>query len=101
MKNAYVKVGNLLSRNTGRAIANQFIIVTDDGYYMQSYDSVVVHYNRRDNVLTLGYDWNYSKTTLKYVEQFIDEYTTYGKMTKAEIQQAINENVFLYDEDMF
>jgi hypothetical protein len=67
-----MKVSNLLGR-TGRPIANQFIISTDEADYFQSYDVIVAKVYRGyggGTVLDRNY-WNYSQTTSKYLNQFL------------------------------
>jgi len=50
---------------------NQSIIIADGNEVLQSYDSTVaVKY--ADGTVELGADWNYSKTTMKFVKQFLD-----------------------------
>lgn len=52
-------------------VANHFTHDCGDNVYLQSYNSIVVRYNKRTNKITLGHDWCYSMTTKKYVKQFI------------------------------
>ena len=55
------------------AIANQFIITTNDGEYFQSYQTLIAF---RDNTgkVTLDRDnWDYSRTTGKYRNVFLRE----------------------------
>ena len=54
-----IKVSNMTS-NAGNDIANQFIIRTNKGRYFQSYNE---------------YYWDYSRTTGKYRNNFLNEYT--------------------------
>ena len=76
----------------GNKIANQFIISTDNGMqYVQSYDSIIVKYEPSFNsdikakiVLDKTY-WNYSVTTSKYRNKFLDETT---KQTKEKIKSG-------------
>lgn len=73
-----MKLTNLKSDN-GRAVANQFLI-EDSARHLkafQSYDSMVAIYNTETKDLTLGKDWDYSQTTLKYFKQFVNRHTPY------------------------
>lgn len=53
---------------------NQFEIVTPKGTYFQSYDSIIA-FKPNDNRRTQldSYYWNYSRTTGKYRNQFLNE----------------------------
>lgn len=55
---------------------NQFLIEDSYNYTLQSYDSQVALFNKHCESLTLCTDWDYSKTTLKHVYLFIDEFCT-------------------------
>ena len=66
-----VKVKNMKS-SSGRAVANQFEIETDDATYLQSYDSIIV--KRMSGVRYLDeYYWDYSTTTGRYRNMFLGE----------------------------
>lgn len=76
---------------------NQLVIEYDNAYYLQSYQSLVVCITKKDLKVLLGEDWNYSKTTLRHVYAFIEEYTGHRPtrkelMTKWEHNQRINNN---------
>lgn len=51
---------------------NQFIIENEKNMYLQSYNSIIAKISG-NGTLWLGKDWNYSKTTLKYLYKFIEE----------------------------
>lgn len=53
---------------------NQFIINTEKEITFQSYDSTIATINKKTGVLTLGEDWDYSKTTLKHLYLFLQDY---------------------------
>ena len=80
------KVMNMKS-NKGNDIPNQFIITTEEGRYFQSYNSVIAFkpYNNGQVLLDCS-DWNYSTTTSKYRNQFLNETT---KETQKKIDQGI------------
>ena len=66
-----VKVRNMKS-NSGRSVANQFKIKTDDATYLQSYDSTIA--KRMIGVVYLDkYYWDYSVTTSRYRNMFLGE----------------------------
>lgn len=55
-------------------VKNQFIITNDGTITFQSYASTIATIDNTKNTITIYKDFNYSKTTLKYFYQFIDEY---------------------------
>ncbi len=69
-----MKVENMTSPQ-GNKVANQFIITDDDNNdYFQSYDSIIAFKDNEGNVTLDLYDWNYSRTTGKYRNEFLREY---------------------------
>ena len=69
-----MKVENMTSVKTGKAIPNQFLI-RDKGYiWFQSYKSTIGIVTP-DNILLLDKDkWDYSRTTAKYRNAFVATY---------------------------
>ncbi len=87
-----MKVKNMTNRN-GQAVANQFIIddfMLDTGksvMYFQSYDSIIARIE--DGQVTLDINnWDYSKTTGRYRNQFLGE-------TKKETQAKIDSGEYV------
>ena len=75
-----IKAKNIIS-NKGNPITNQ-IIITDtkkDSVTFQSYDAIIAvktwDKNGKRKVLLDEYFWNYSRTTSKYRNIFLNEYT--------------------------
>jgi hypothetical protein len=68
-----MKVSNMTSSN-GNKVANQFIIESEDGTYLQSYNSIIVKDTKGKIYLDEKY-WNYSTTTSKYRNLFLGETT--------------------------
>ena len=85
---------------------NQFIINDEEKQkiYFQSYNSMIAIYDRSKQRLTLGYDWDYSKTTSKHLYLFIDDYcfiegfNINSKTKKQDIQKLINNGTIKYNE---
>ena len=71
MTNNNVKGRQFEGRNG--AVKNQFIVRTNDGVYSQSYDSLIVGKMNDGKVLIDKKYWDYSKTTGKYRNQFLNE----------------------------
>ena len=59
--------------------------------FFQSYNSVIVKIHK--GKVTLGKNWNYSKTTSKYRNQFLDE-------TTKETQAKLDSGEYLYDPEL-
>ena len=73
---------------------NQFEVYTDEGVYFQSYDSVVAFKpNNSEEKIRVGVDWDYSRTTMKYVGQFLGQNTT-------KTRKDITDEVILVDYDL-
>jgi hypothetical protein len=85
-----MKVENMTSNN-GNKIANQFIIYDTDNNstYFQSYNSIIIQKIENECFIYLDEKyWNYSKTTSKYRNKFLN-------MTTKEIENAIKDNTIL------
>lgn len=101
------RVRPVKSTRSGEAVRNQYCITVDGkGTFFQSYSSVVAFTD--GDTLTLGKHWNYSITTMKYLNAFIREYVTYGALrgifgadvnAKA-IRAAIDAGRIIYNPDM-
>ena len=73
---------------------NQFEVYTDEGVYFQSYDSVVAFKpSSSEEKIKVGVDWDYSRTTMKYVGQFLGQNT-------AKTRRDIKDEVILVDYDL-
>lgn len=67
-----MQVFNLTSNRSGRAVANQYCVIMDDGTrFFRSY-AANIYRIEPDGTITLDeYYWNYSRTTTKYLRQFL------------------------------
>ena len=81
-----VKVSNMYSTN-GNLLPNQFKIYTSEGSYFQSYRTVIVFIDNNGKVFLDENSWDYSKTTSKYRNLFLNKNTQ-------EIKQLINEGEY-------
>ena len=93
---------------------NQFVMEGESTIIFQSYNSTIAIVN--NGVLTLGYDWDYSRTTLKHLYLFLRDYkniiarqndiTQYNIVRdlenapnkKAFLQKAIDKNIIKVEE---
>jgi hypothetical protein len=66
-----IKVSNMQS-SRGNNIPNQFIITAKDGIYFQSYKSIIA-FKSKGKIYLDNYCWDYSKTTGKYRNIFLNE----------------------------
>ena len=66
-----MKVYNMTSNN-GNKVSNQFIIEDKNKTYFQSYNSIIV-LNKNGKITLDSYYWDYSVTTGKYRNQFLNE----------------------------
>ena len=93
---------------------NQFVMEDDKKLIFQSYDSIIAIYDKENDVMTLGKDWDYSTTTSKYLYKFIDIYFyySYGQYEqlahdlcnannkRSIIRKAIENGIIEYDEEV-
>ena len=79
-----MKVTNMTS-NKGNTIANQFIIDDNNESFFQSYKSMIAKVDKFGKVFLDSYYWNYSRTTSKYRNMFLN-------MTTKEIEKGIKAN---------
>ena len=73
----FTSVSNMVSTN-GTKVANQFVLHEANGdISLQSYDSLVCQLRKGslgfDRVVCFGRDWDYSRTTVKYVNKFLKD----------------------------
>ena len=86
-----LKVENMTS-SRGREVPNQFIIYTDEGTYFQSYNSIIA-FIPKEGKTEIGTDWDYSQTTGKYRNQFLNE-------TKKETEQKLKNGTYILNENL-
>jgi len=86
-----IKVSNLESPRSGNPVANQYEIETDKYYIFQSYGSIIAKRERSflGKVILDPYYWNYSRTTLKYLKQFLGV-----NLSSKEIEERIKNGTY-------
>ena len=96
-----MKVENLKSPRSGRPVANQFIIFdyTNGIIVFQSYTSCIAKYNMNTEKLKLYPKYNYSRTTSKYLYQFLRKYTNCNITCKKELEKALENGVIQLVEE--
>ena len=73
-----MKVQNMRSEK-GNIIANQFVIEDEGKICFQSYDSMIITIDYSTETIIIGQNWDYSKTTGKYRNLFMKNYTRFGR----------------------
>lgn len=66
-----MKVRNMVSKNSGKEVANQFVISDGGKVLFQSYESPIVEIDNDEKTVTVYRYYDYSKTTGKYRNQFM------------------------------
>lgn len=89
--NIMTKVTNFLGK-TGKTVANQFIITEPDKVIFQSYNSVIA-VKMHDGAIILGKNWDFSTTTGKYRNIFLNE-------TKADTVSKIKSGIYTIDNTL-
>ena len=77
-----------LTNQKGNKVENQFLIRDGEKKVFQSYNSKIAEYDIETRELKIFEDWDYSKTTMKYFKQFIENETCYNYGTKANFEKT-------------
>ena len=88
-----------MKSSKGNMVPNQFVIEINGVIYFQSYRSIIakVEDTEQGKQLTLGADWDYSRTTSKYLQMFLRAYCwKYAGLTKKEMQRFIDNKTIKY-----
>ena len=94
-----MKVENMKSERTGRAVANQFVITDNEhnAVWFQSYTSVIALVN--NGILFLDKDkWDYSRTTAKYRNAFVATYYNSKYASRDGIKTGIEDGKIIMTE---
>jgi len=87
-----MKVQNMTSNRSGREVANQFTITDDEGNtYFQSYRTIIAKVapgHPLHGEIILDHNWDSSRTTGKYRNQFLGE-------TKKETEAKIKDGTYV------
>lgn len=89
-----MKVENMKSERTGKAVANQFVIMDNEhnATWFQSYASMIARIDNNNGVLFLDKNkWDYSRTTARYRNSFISEYYNSEYASAAGITAGVEE----------
>lgn len=80
-----MKVRNMTSERSNRAVSNQYVITDGTNTTFQSYDTTICCVHHASAFMTLTDYWDYSKTTSKYFYQFMEENLTNYRPCKKDI----------------
>ena len=94
-----MKVENMKSVRTGRAVANQFVITDSkrNAVWFQSYTSVIALVENGTLYLDRN-KWDYSQTTAKYRNSFISEYYNSKYASAAALAAGVREGKIVMTE---
>ena len=87
-----MKVENMKSVKTGKAVANQFVITDNEhnAIWFQSYTSVIAFVN--NGILFLDKNkWDYSRTTAKYRNAFVATYFNSKYASRDGIKEGVED----------
>jgi len=84
-----VKISYLYT-DGGNVAASQGVINVSDDRYFQSYDTIIAA--KEEGIISLDEQkWNYSRTTLKYLYQFLRDFCYVEVHSKRDLMKLINE----------
>jgi len=77
-----IRVEQMINNNNNPA-ANQFIIYAEGKKIFQSYNSIIAIVDYVNKIITLGKDWDYSRTTGKHRNIFFYDYVNMPDLATA------------------
>lgn len=91
-----MKVSQMINK-LGNPAANQFILTDSENSLdaFQSYSSRIVTVDHAKKIITLGEDWNYSRTTSKHRNIFFDDYESMHELATLDgLKKAIKRGYY-------
>lgn len=89
-----MKVEQMIN-SRGNGAMNQFVIEGEGKLVFQSYSSMIAEIDYNSNTITIGSDWDYSRTTGKHRNIFFSDYANLsGLADKKGLQKAIDEGSY-------
>ena len=86
-----MKVAQMIN-DRGNGATNQFVIEGDGKLVFQSYDSMIAELDFSTNTITIGRDYDYSKTTGKHRNIFFRDYAFLPELATLDgLRKAIDE----------
>lgn len=94
-----IKVENMVSPSSGREVANQLVIKVNECIYFQSYKTIIA--KKCNGEVTLSTSWDYSRTTLKYLYQFLRDYCFFFNVRgKKDVEKLIKDGIIKVAEEL-
>ena len=94
-------VKNFTSERTGKAISNLYIITDGKTTTFKSYNSIIAEQRGAgggyDDVIIFGKDYNYSSTTSKYLNRFLEMIGYKEIASSRDREKAIERGMFYSD----
>ena len=78
----------------GNPASNQFVIDLGNRIIFQSYASLIVDINYSEYVITIGDDYNYSRTTGKHRNIFFEDFRLYEIANLKGLERALKDGHF-------
>ena len=98
-----MKIENLVNEK-GNRVANQFVIVNGSTVAFQSYDSMVCEIRPAsmgfEKVVVLGKDWDYSRTTMKHLGNFLKQNNLEYLAGAKNIREALERGYARYNQEI-
>ena len=76
----------------GNKSPEQVVFIGDVKIVFQSYNSIICEYDKNTMKLEVFKDWDYSRTTMRYLWQFLQEYTPYRISSKKEFLDYVSKH---------
>lgn len=83
-----LRIENLSSYN-GNTVPNQFLIETKQNIYFQSYNTIIVKFNKKSKEISISKKFNESLTTSRYTRYFLKEIETFSLDSEKEVLEMI------------
>lgn len=85
-----MKVRNMTSAKSNRAVANQYVIIDGTNTTFQSYDTTICCIHHASAFISISNYWDYSVTTSKYFYQFMGENLTNNRPCKKDVTRWLS-----------
>ena len=72
-----------------------YVTETAESYILISYSTEILKVNKADGKITFlcHSDWAYSQTTNRHINEFLQQFTNVGKLSKREILNRVHESI--------
>lgn len=98
-----MKISNLVNER-GNRVANQFVIENENSIAFQSYNSMVCEVRPAsigfEKVVVFGKDWDYSRTTIKHLGNFLKQNNLEYLAGAKNIREALERGYARYNESI-